>query len=78
MSLTTIEAAEVLGCSDRHVRRLAALGALNPLPGLRGRLPAGRPPQQFDLLAVAEVEYRQRPESERDRLERLASRWLGA
>ena len=78
MSLTTVEAAEVLGCSDRHVRRLAALGALNPLPGLRGRLPAGRPPQQFDLLAVAEVEYRQRSESERGRLQHLADQWLGA
>lgn len=78
MSLTTTEAAALLGCSDRQVRRMAAVGALTPLPKLRGRLPVGRPPQEFDLLAVAEVEYRQRPDRERERVARLALEWLGS
>ena len=38
---------------------------------------APEPPLRREL-AVAEVEYRQRPEGERDRLERLARRWMGA
>ena len=61
--LTTVEAAELLGLTDRHVRRLAArLQAEGPaalVHGNRGRTPANRTPEALkdEILELAEAEY---------------------
>ena len=67
MILTTEEAAEELRVTPAAIRKMVERGELVPIvPGAR--------PLKFDLLAVAEAQYRRITASERATLDALAER----
>lgn len=68
MTVTTGEAAAILGVSDAHVRMLVRRGKLEPLH----RLPHPEP-MQFWRTTVVEYEYAHR--RDRESLTLLAERW---
>lgn len=70
--VTTAEAAELLGVTERRVRQMAKDGTLTPIE-IKMRNEKGRPPLLFKLADVAELEHRRRKDG--GRIARLAENW---